>query len=105
MGSSAQAALAQSREGADRVVTEDHGGLREIDLEGGRLLGEDAREGLATDLMAHVVRRRVGEGADDDFALPVGPPTQNHTPAEERGVPCDDNDVGQAGLPGEECSV
>ncbi len=66
-------------------------------------MGKDAGKGLAPYLVTHVVR--VGKGADDDLALPVGPPTQDHAPAEKRGIPRDDGDARQAGLPGKECRV
>ncbi len=98
-----EATFSQGREGADSVVSEDDGGLGEVNFEGCGLESQDAGKGFAAHLVTHVVR--VGEGANDDLTLPVCPPTQDHAPPEERGVPCDEDYMGRAGLPGEEGSM
>ncbi len=103
--SGGKAALAQGREGADRVVSEDDGGLREINFEGRGLESQDASKDFAAHLVAHVIRVGKGASADDDLTIRVGPPTQDHSPTEERGVPCDNDDMGRAGLASEEGSV
>ena len=54
--SGGETALAEGRQSADGVVAQDHGGLLEVKLCGGRLQGEDAGESLAADLVLHVVR-------------------------------------------------
>ena len=63
------------------VIAEDNNPVGKVDLEGGGFEGEDTGQGLTADLMAHVLG--VGKGADDHFAVNVGPPAQHHTPAVE----------------------
>ena len=89
-------ALLERGERADGIIAEDDDRVGEVDLESGGFEGEDAGQGLAADLVAHVLR--VGEGADDHLAGDVGPPAQHHAPTVERGVPRDDDDVGGVGL-------
>ena len=87
-------ALLESREGSRGVVAEDDHSVREVEFESSRVEGEYTREGLPADLVTHVVRVR--QGADDDLALAVGPPSKDHAPAVQGGVPGDDDDVGVA---------
>jgi hypothetical protein len=51
-----ETALPKGRQGADRVVTHDDPCISEVDLEGSGLDGERASEGLAADLVGHVLR-------------------------------------------------
>ena len=90
--------LAEGRQSADGVVAQDHGGLLEVKLCGGRLQGEDAGESLAADLVLHVVR--VGKGANDDLPLLIVPPPQDHAPAVQGGVPGDDDNASEPRFPG-----
>jgi hypothetical protein len=98
-----EAAFAEGGQGADGVVSENDGGAKEVDFEGRRIEGEDPSESFAADLVAHVLR--VGKGADNDFAIPVVPPAQDHAPPMQGGIPRDDGDVRGAGFASEEGSV
>ncbi len=91
-----EAALSEGSEGPCGIVAEDDHGVRAVEFEGGRVESEDTGEGLLADLVTHVVRVR--QGADDDLALTVGPPAEDHAPAVQGGVPGDDGDVGIAGI-------
>ncbi len=71
-----EAAFAERGKGADRVVLGDDCGAGEVDLEGCCVEGEDPCEGLAADLVSHVVR--VWKGANNDFAVVAVPPAQDH---------------------------
>jgi hypothetical protein len=71
-------ALMQGREGTCCVVAKNDDGPREAELNGRRLKSQDAGECPAPILVVHAIRVR--EGADDDLALPVRPPTQDHAP-------------------------
>jgi hypothetical protein len=51
-----EAAFTEGGESADGVVAEHENGSGEINLEGGRLQSEGAGEGLAPDLVLHVLR-------------------------------------------------
>ncbi len=74
-----------------------------VNIPGGRLQGEDSGEGLAADLVHHVVR--VGERADDDFAVLIVPPAEEQAPTVEGGVPSKRSDAGRAGLVSQESNV
>ncbi len=43
-------------QGADRVISHDDPCVREVDFQGGGLEGKRASEGLAADLVGHVLR-------------------------------------------------
>ena len=67
-----EAALSEGGEGADGVVSHDDDGVAHVDLAGGGLDGQNPGEGLAADLVAHIVR--VGKGADNGLAVAIVPP-------------------------------
>ena len=48
-------ALLEGGESADGIVAEDDDRVGEVDLESGGFEGEDAGQGLAADLVAHVL--------------------------------------------------
>ena len=86
-----EAAFSEGGKGPGRVVAQDDDSVGEIDFKRSGFKGEDATEGLPADLVGHVVR--VGEGTDDDLAVPVSPPSDDGAPAVQGGVPGDDYDV------------
>jgi hypothetical protein len=98
-----EAAFSEGGKGPGRVVAQDDDSVGEIDFERSGFKGEDATEGLPADLVGHVVR--VGEGTDDDLAVPVSPPPDDGAPAVQGGVPGDDYDVGGAGFSSEKGCV
>ena len=101
-----EASLAQSGEGPDSIVPENDNSvwLGQVHLQGCCCLqGEDSSPSFAPDLAPHVLGVR--EGANDNLALPVGPPAKNYAPSLQGGVPGDDHDAGGASLAGEEGRV
>jgi hypothetical protein len=93
-------ALPESRQGFHGVVAHDDPGVREDKCARGRLEGKDAAEGLVTNLVLNVLR--VGKGSDDDLSVEVVPPSDDGSPAVDRGVPGDGDHPGVTRLAGGE---
>ena len=100
-----EAAFPKGRESASGVVAEHDYRVGDVDLrlQGSRLEVKRASEGLPPDMVVHVIV--VGRGPDDDLAVLVRPPPEDHPPAVEGGVPGDDRCASRAGLASQESRI